>query len=166
DNSTYCHVGGSCNLQLKSIGLTLDDILRLQITRNVTMNDQLLSVKMSVVLATIIFVAGIVSSVCSIVTFRNQGLQQVRCGLYLFALSITSLLTITMLTIKVWFVVAAQMITDVHLTVLRGACRSIESILKFFFYWDAWLNACVAIEHAVSVYQGVSFNIDKSKRLA
>ncbi|CAF1307169.1 unnamed protein product [Adineta ricciae] len=40
DSSTYCYVGGSCNTQVKSIGLTLDDISRLHVNRNTTAHDQ------------------------------------------------------------------------------------------------------------------------------
>ncbi len=52
------------------------------------------------------------------------------------------------------------------LSVLRGGCVSIEVILKFFLYLDAWLNACVAVEQAVQVFKGVNFDKMKSKYFA
>ncbi|CAF1592431.1 unnamed protein product [Adineta ricciae] len=166
DNSTYCYVGGSCNTQVKSIGLTLDDILRLQVNRNVTIQDQPLLIKVTAALSVIMFVAGVINSACSILTFQNVKSQTVGCGLYLLASSVTSLVTIILFTVKFWFVVVTQMDLSVRLSVVEGGCKSIETLLKLFFYWDAWLNACVAVERGMSVYKGVSFDKEKSKRFA
>ncbi|CAF1670891.1 unnamed protein product [Adineta ricciae] len=71
-----------------------------------------------------------------------------------------------MFAIKFWFVVITQMNTSIHLTVLEGGCKSIEILLKLFFYCDTWLNACVAVERAFNVYKGVNFNKEKSKYFA
>ncbi|CAF1126651.1 unnamed protein product [Adineta ricciae] len=166
DNSISCYVGGACNIQVKSIGLTLDDILRLEVNRNISIGDQPLLVKMSTTFATIMFITGIINSLCSILTFQNEKSRTVGCGLYLLASSVTSLLTITIFMLKVWFVVVTNMDTSVHSSILEGGCKSIESILKLFFYWDAWLNACVAVERAANVYKGISFDKEKSKRFA
>ncbi|CAF1537654.1 unnamed protein product [Adineta ricciae] len=166
DVSTYCHIGGPCNTQVKSIGLILDDILRNETNRNRSITDQSLIIKLSAGLAIIMLVAGITSSVCSLLTFRNVSLRRVGCGWYLLASSITSLLTVSMFTIKFWFVILTQINTNVHLSILKGGCKLIETLLKLFLYWDAWLNACVAIERAVNVYKGVSFNKEKSIRYA
>ncbi|CAF1535820.1 unnamed protein product [Adineta ricciae] len=166
DNSTYCYIGGPCDAQVKSIGLTLDDILRDQINRNMTINHQPFLIKISVAITTLILIAGIISSACSLLTFQNRSLRQTGCGLYLLASSITSLLTTIMFTIKFWFVLLTQMSISVHLSILQGGCKSIETLLKLFFYWDAWLNACIAVERAITVYHGVNFNKAKSKRYA
>ncbi|CAF1426034.1 unnamed protein product [Adineta ricciae] len=166
DNSTRCYVGGPCNTQVKSIGLTLDDILRLEIKPNMTIHNQPLSIKISAALSVIMFVAGVINSLCSFLTFQNPNARTVGCGLYLLASSVTSLLTITMFGIKFWFVVVIQMDISVPQSVLQGGCKLIETLLKLFCYWDAWLNACVAVERAVSAYKKVSFDKEKSKRLA
>ncbi|CAF1225475.1 unnamed protein product, partial [Adineta ricciae] len=165
-NATHCYVGGSCNIQVKSIGLTLDDILRLEVKRNMTIHDQPLIIKIGSASTIAMLVAGVMSSVCSILTFQNQALRQVGCGLYLLASSVTSLLSVTVFTVKFWFVVVTQMDTSIRLSVLQGGCKWIETLLKLFFYWDTWLNACVATERAISVYKGVNFNKKKSKRFA
>ncbi|CAF1607590.1 unnamed protein product [Adineta ricciae] len=166
DNSAYCHVGGLCERQVKGIGLTLDDILRLELKRNMTINDQPLVIKISAALTTIMLFVGVISSAFSLLTFQNGNLRTVGCGLYLLASSITSFLTITMFAIKFWFVVITQTNVSIDLSVLQGGCKSIETLLKLFFYWDAWLNACIAVERAVNVYKGVSFDKEKSKRFA
>ncbi|CAF1063681.1 unnamed protein product [Adineta steineri] len=165
-NPDKCVIGGSCNVQTKGIGITLDDILRYEIQRNETLKNQPLLVKMSVALTIIMFLLGLINSIFSLLTFQNANLRKVGCGIYLLASSITSLLTISMFTINFWFVLLTQMNSSINLSILRGGCISIEPLLKLFLYFDTWLNACVAIERAIHVYQGVHFNKEKSKRLA
>ncbi|CAF0797034.1 unnamed protein product [Adineta steineri] len=162
ENHDKCIIGGSCNNQAKGIGITLDDILRYEINRNITLKNQPLLVKMSVALTIIMFLLGLVNSILSLLTFQNENLRQVGCGIYLLASSVTSLLTISMFTINFWFILLTLMNSSVH----RGGCKSIEPLLKLFLYFDSWLNACVAIERAIHVYQGVHFNKEKSKRFA
>jgi hypothetical protein len=161
-----CVVGSRCQFYDRSIGLTLDDILREEIRTNMTLNNQPFTVKMSAALTMIMFVAGLINGVFSFLTFRNEDLQKIGCGVYLLASSITSLLTIFMFVVKFWFVILTQMNITVHLSVLRGGCVSIEPILKLFVYLDAWLNACVAVERSVNVSKGVNFDKEKSKRIA
>jgi hypothetical protein len=161
-----CFVGGLCQFYSKSIGITLDDLLRDEIRSNTTMNNQSSLVKMSAALTMIIFVGGLINSILSLLTFQNKELRKVGCGMYLLASSITSLLTICMFTVKFWFVVLTQMNISTSLSVLRGGCVSIEPILKLFVYVDSWLNACVAIERAVNVNKGIHFDREKSKRIA
>jgi hypothetical protein len=146
--------------------MTLDDLLRDEIKMNMPFNNQSFSVKMSAALTMIIFVAGVVDSLLSFLTFQNKDLRKVGCVMYLLASSITSLITVCMLTIKFWFVVLTQMNVSASLSVLRGGCVSIEPVLKLFVYLDSWLNACVAIERAVNVAKGVNFDKEKSKRIA
>jgi hypothetical protein len=161
-----CVIGHRCHFYVKSIGLTLDDILRDEIRPNTTLNNQSFSIKMSAALTIIILVGGLINSVFSFITFKNKHLRQVGCGMYLLASSITSLLTISLFTVKFWFVVLTQMSVSVSVSVLHGGCVSIEPVLKLFLYFDAWLNACVAVERAVNVSKGVHFDKTKSKRIA
>ncbi|CAF1155853.1 unnamed protein product [Adineta steineri] len=166
ENHDKCVIGGSCNVQTKGIGITLDDILRYEINRNMTLENQSLLVKMSVGLTIIMFLMGLINSILSLLTFQNGNLRKVGCGIYLLASSITSLLTISMFIINFWFVLQTQMNSSINLSIHRVGCISIEPLLKLFLYFDTWLNACVAIERAIHVYQGVHFNKEKSKRFA
>ena len=151
---------------IKSIGLTLDDILRDELRTNLTMKDQSVSIKISLVLTIIMFVGGVINSIFSLITFQNKQCQQVGCGLYLLASSITSFLSISMFIIKFWFVVLTQINISTSLFVLRGGCASLEVILKIFLYLDGWLNACIAIERVVNVMKGAHFNKRKSRYYA
>ena len=112
------------------------------------------------------FVAGLINSILSLITFQNKECRQVGCGMYLLASSVTSFLAISMFTIKFWFVVLSQINISTSLSVLRGGCASIEVILKIFLYLDGWFNACVAIERAMYVSKGVNFDKMKSKYFA
>lgn len=149
-----------------AIGLTLNDILRDELRLNTPLTNQPISIKISSVVTIIIFVIGLVNSIFSLITFRNTDCQQVGCGMYLLASSITSFVTISMSTIQFWFVVLSQIDVSISLSILRGGCVSIEVILKVFLYLDGWLNACVAIERAVNVFKGVNFDKKKSKDIA
>ncbi|CAF3947851.1 unnamed protein product [Adineta steineri] len=161
-----CVIGDQCNFHIKGIGLTLDDILRDELQSNTVLNNQSFSIKLSAGLTIIMFIAGLINSILSFITFQHKDSQQVGCGMYLLASSITSLLTISMFIIKFWFVVLTHINVPTSLSVLRGGCASIELILKLFLYLDGWLNACVAIERAVLLFKGVNFNKKKSKFIA
>ncbi|CAF1484507.1 unnamed protein product, partial [Adineta steineri] len=161
-----CVIGDQCNFFIKGIGLTLDDILRDELQPNKVLNNQSFSIKLSAGLTIIMFVAGLINSILSFITFQTKDSQQVGCGMYLLASSITSLLAISMFIIKFWFVVLTRINVSTSLTVLRGGCASIEPILKLFLYLDGWLNACVAVERAILIFKGVNFDTKKSKSIA
>ncbi|CAF1138854.1 unnamed protein product [Adineta steineri] len=161
-----CVIGDQCNFYIKGIGLTLDDILRDELKPNTVLNNQSFSIKLSAGLTIIMFVAGLINSILSFITFQNKDSQQVGCGMYLLVSSITSLLAISMFIIKFWFVVLTHINVSTSLSVLRGGCASIEPILKLFLYLDGWLNACVAVERAVLILKGVKFDKKKSKSIA
>ncbi|CAF1364624.1 unnamed protein product [Adineta steineri] len=161
-----CVIGDQCNFYIKGIGLTLDDILRDELQPNTVLNNQSFSIKLSAGLTIIMFVAGLINSVLSFITFQHKDSQQVGCGMYLLASSITSLLAISMFLIKFWFVVLTHINVSTSLSVLRGGCASIEPILKLFLYLDGWLNACVAVERAVLIFKGVKFDKNKSRCIA
>jgi hypothetical protein len=148
------------------VGLTLDDLLSDDIRWNASLNNQSFTVKMSAALSIIMFIASLVNSVFSLVTFQNNQLRKVGCGVYLLVLSITSHITISLFTVKFWFVVLTHMDSSMDVSTMLGGCKSIEPGLKFFLYLDGWFNACVAIERAINVAQGITFDKAKSKRIS
>jgi len=114
----------------------------------------------------LMFVIGLINGICSLITFQNKELRKVGCVLYLFACSMTSLLTISMFTIKYWFVILLGMNSTISLSFVRVDCVLISPLLKLCLYIDGWLNACVAIERTVNVFKGVTFDKKLSKRIA
>ena len=161
-----CVVGDQCNLHRKGIGLTINDILRNKIQRNKSLRNQSLLVQTTVGITMIMFVIGFTNGICSLITFQNKDLRKVGCGIYLLASSITSLLTITIFTIKFWFVIFIEMYSNVSSVILRTDCVFINPFLKLCLYFDGWLNGCVAIERTVNVAKGVRFDKKKSKHAA
>jgi len=121
---------------------------------------------MSAALTIIMFIGGFINSALSYMTFQNKELRKIGCGMYLLASSITSLLTISIFTVKFWFLVLTHMKVSMNFSVMLAGCKLIEPILKMFLYLDTWFNACVAIERAINVSQGVKFNKTKSKWIA
>jgi len=101
---------------------------------------------MSAALTIIMFIGGFINSALSYMTFQNKELRKIGCGMYLLASSITSLLTISIFTVKFWFLVLTHMKVSMNFSVMLAGCKLIEPILKMFLYLDTWFNACVAIE--------------------
>jgi len=161
-----CVVGDQCSLFTKGIGLTINDILRNKIQSNLSFRKQSVLIQIAAGLTMIMFVIGLINGIFSLITFRNKELRKVGCGIYLLASSITSLLTITMFTLKFWFVVLIQLHSIVRSSILRTDCVFIGPILKLCLYLDGWLNACVAIERTVNVSKGVNFDKKKSRQAA
>jgi len=161
-----CVVGDQCSLFTKGIGLTIDDILRNKIQSNISFQKQSTLIQTAAGLTMIMFVIGFINGIFSLITFSNKELRKVGCGIYLLASSITSLLTITMFTIKFWFVVFIQLYSIVRSPILRIDCAFIGPILKLCLYLDGWLNACVAIERTINVSKGVNFNQKVSRHTA
>jgi len=161
-----CVIGDQCSLFTKGIGLTINEILRNKIQLNISFRKQSVLIQTAAGLTMIMFVIGFINGIFSLITFRNKELRKVGCGIYLLASSITSLLTITMFTLKFWFVILIQLHSIVRSSILRTDCVFIGPILKLCLYLDGWLNACVAIERTVNVSKGVNFDKKKSQRAA
>ncbi|CAF1499940.1 unnamed protein product [Adineta ricciae] len=113
------------------------------------------------------FFIGLINSLFSFITFQNKELRKVGCGIHLLMSSITSLITISIVTVKFFFVLFTHIdIKYVHPSIISGGCISIEPLVKLFVFLDGWLNACVAIERTIQVFHGTSFNKEKSTRVA
>ena len=161
-----CFYGDRCQFYAKGIGLTLDDILRYELRPSTSLHQQSAAVKVTAALSIVLFVVGLINSVLSLMTFRSPQTRQVGAGMYLFASSITSLVTISLLNTKGWFLLITNIRSSSPRSVLRVGCIGLEPILKIFLYTDSWLNACVAIERALAVHKEHAFNKSTSKRWA
>jgi hypothetical protein len=92
--------------------------------------------------------------------------RSVGCGIYLFASSIISMITMSVFTVKFWVLLAAQMNSINNRSFLNAQCLTIDFFLRFLLATSDWLNACVGIERAVTVLKGVNFPKSKSKVIA
>ncbi|CAF0845246.1 unnamed protein product [Adineta steineri] len=161
-----CFFGDRCQFYAKGIGLTLDDLLRYEIRPNSTLNDQSLVVKLSATLIMIIFLVGLINGFLSYLVFHNRDSRKVGSGIYLRLSSIISILIVTMVIIKFWFVLYTYMNPLINRNILRVGCLVLEPLLRLFLNMSNWLNTCVAIERAISVLQGINFNKQRSKYIA
>ena len=157
-----CIIGDSCNLQTKSISLTINDILNKQILPNTSLYKQSALVQSAAAITMLMFVCGLVNGVLSLLTFQNKQIRQVGCGVYLFGSSIISFFTVVIFTIKFWLFVLTEIHVIVNSSIVRIDCAFINPILKLCLNLDAWLTVCVAIERAISALQGVRFKKRKS----
>jgi hypothetical protein len=161
-----CFYGGRCQLTTKTFGLSLDAILGYQILPHVKIVQQSAAVKVSIGLATMMLVLGLINSILSIMTFRLKSLCNVGCGLYLLALSITSFISTIIFTLKFWLLILSQISWITNRTVLLINCISIEFILRSLLTITDWFTACIAIERLVVVMKSINFNQTKSKQVA
>jgi len=165
-NRSSCVTGNLCDPYQKTIGLTINDILRNQVQPSISFQNQSSLIQVAATITMIMFSIGFINGICSLITFQNKELRNVGCGIYLLASSITSLLTIALFTIKFWLAVLTQLYSTVNSAALRVDCAFIGPFLKLCLYLDGWLNACVAIERTVNVSKGVSFDKKMSTRIA
>lgn len=166
ENDRSCFLGDRCQSYSKSIGLSLDDILRYEVAPNTTLLEHSPLVRVSAAITMVMFVAGLINSALAFLTFHNKEARRVGSGIYLLASSITSSLTMCMFTVKFWFFVLTQTNKSIPEFVLLGGCMVIEPAMKLALYLDAWLNACVAIERTIAVFRGVNFDQKQSRRVA
>ncbi|CAF4340835.1 unnamed protein product, partial [Adineta steineri] len=67
---------------------------------------------------------------------------------------------------KFLILIIAQTTYVTNILFLQIQCRSIDYLIRVGLNLDQWLNACVAIERAMTVIKGVSFNKKKSVKIA
>jgi hypothetical protein len=163
---TECFYGTRCQFTTKGFGLSLDAILGYHIRPHVTLRHQSTIVQVSMTLTMIMFVLGLLNGVLSVITFEVKKLREVGCGVYLMGSSITSILTVTIFTLKFWLLVLSQMASITNRSILHIQCVSVDFLIRICLSMDQWLNACVAIERAITAMQGVKFNKKMSRRVA
>ncbi|CAF4432916.1 unnamed protein product, partial [Adineta steineri] len=119
-----------------------------------TITQQPIIVQISFALVMIITLIGTINGICSILTFIHKDLKKTGCGIYLLGSSITTLFNTTQTTYVT------------NILFLQIQCRSIDYLIRIGLNLDQWLNACVAIERAMTVIKGVHFNKKKSVKIA
>ncbi|CAF4174696.1 unnamed protein product, partial [Adineta steineri] len=107
----------------------------------------------------------IINGLLSILTFKNESLLKVGCGIYLLTNSFISILTITIFTIKYFQLIIFQMKSITNTSFISFSCILTDVLLKILLTYGDWLYAAVAIERALSAIQGVHFNKSKIFRI-
>jgi hypothetical protein len=161
-----CFHGARCQFSSRGFGLSLDAILGYHIQPHINMRHQPHAVQLSIALTIIMTAAGLISGILSIMTFNNPETRKVGCGIYLISSSITALLTMTIFALKFWILIIAQMTYLTNRLFLKSQCISIDFLLQICLNLNQWLNACVAVERAVTTMKGTKFSKEKSKQMA
>jgi hypothetical protein len=161
-----CFFGDQCQFYAKGFGVTLDEILGYEIKRNTSILQQPLSVKLSGLVTMIMFVVGLINIILVMFVFTDENSQEVGCGFYLFASSVTSLVVIFLFTVKFWILFLSHLDLSYrrYLVIINGF--GIEIPLKIFLYMNNWFNAFVATERIYTVAVAISFNKQSTKRVA
>ena len=161
-----CFYGTRCQFSTDGFSLSLDAILGYHISPNISIQHQPGTVQISIVLNILMIIVGLINGILSMITFNNQKLREVGCGIYLFGSSITTLLITTMFAFKFWILIFVQMTLIGNRSFVYWQCVSIDFLLRICLSMDQWLNACVAMERAITTRQGISFVKKKSKKIA
>ncbi|CAF1503439.1 unnamed protein product [Adineta ricciae] len=161
-----CFYGLQCEFTSNGHSLSLDAILGYHIQPFVSITQQPMIIKISVTLVMIITIIGALNGIFSLITFIQKDLKQTGCGIYLLAASITTLFNTTTFLNKFVILVVAQTTYITNILFLQIQCRSIDYLIRVGLNLDQWLNACIAVERAITVLKGIHFNKKKSVKIS
>jgi hypothetical protein len=161
-----CFYGTRCQFSSSLFGLSLDAILGYHIQPHISIRHQPHIVQMSVALTIIMTITGLINSALSLITFKNKESRKIGSGLYLFGSSIATLFTMIIFAFKFWILILAQKTYMTNRFFLQFQCISMDFLLRIGLNMDQWLSTCVAMERAISIMKGTSFNKKKSKQMA
>ena len=161
-----CFYGSKCQFSSEGFSLSLDSIIGYQIRPEKNLSEQLFAVKFCVIFTVIMFLVGMVNGIVSSLVFKSKEAQKIGCGLYLFTTSLFSIVIVIILTLKITFLLLAQMTYITNVTFLHIQCRTIDYILRTCLSFTDWLSACVAIERVFIVLKKTNFDTTRSKQIA
>ncbi|CAF1423553.1 unnamed protein product [Adineta ricciae] len=161
-----CHYGTKCQFSTERFVFSLDSILTYHIQQNVSINQQLIIIKICIFITTVMLAFGLVNGVLSVTAFRMKGINQTGCNVYLLVSSWNSLALIIIFYAKFWHLLFAQMALITNKLYLTANCILSDMLMNVLITSNDWLYGCVAIERVFTVSKGVKFNQAKSKTFA
>jgi hypothetical protein len=161
-----CFYGRRCQFTTSGFSLSLDAILGYRIQPNIRIIHQPVIVQVTLALTILMTIIGIISSILSIITFKNKRLHEVGSGYYLLGSSVSTLSTMIIFALKFFILLGAQMELITNRSFLNFQCITIDFFLRISLNIDHWLNACVACERAITSIKATKFNKRKSKKSA
>ena len=124
------------------------------------------AVRMSIVLSTILILMGFINGILSVITYKDKTVLKLGCGFYLLGLSITTLLTVTLFTLKFWILIFSQIGLIINPSFFNVQCILEDFLLRISLTMEQWLSGFVAINRAAIVFQGITFDKVKSRKRA
>ncbi|UJR11665.1 hypothetical protein I4U23_015846 [Adineta vaga] len=161
-----CYYGNRCQFSTSEFGLSLDAILAYHIIPNVNIFHQTSIVKISFSLTILFMIIGLINGFLSLITFKTKNVLEVGCGIYLLSSSITTILIMILFELKYLIYLSTQISIPSNQLFLKIQCYSLDFLLRICLNMDQWLNACVALERAITIIQARRFVTKKSKQLA
>ena len=159
-----CTAGVFCQIQMNEYSLTLDSIYGPIVLTDVSLQDQPVVIKVSIVLICLMFVVGLISNICSFLVFRHKDIQQVGCGRYFLVLSIFNQVTITFFLCRVIYLLTNQISVIGNVRLLRVSCYLLDFVLQTCISFCDWLHTCIACERTYSALKGAHFDNSQSVR--
>ena len=161
-----CFYGSRCQFSTHGFALSIDGILGYHIQPHISMLRQPIAVRVSIALSTVLILLGFVNGVLSLITYKDKTVLELGCGFYLLVLSITTLLTFTLFTLKFWILMLSQIGFITNRSFLNVQCILGDFVLRISLTMEQWLSGSVAIDRAAIVFQGISFDKGKSRKRA
>ncbi|UJR26248.1 hypothetical protein I4U23_007588 [Adineta vaga] len=157
-----CQIGFSGH-QCQIIDTRIDIFFEKHI--NITITKQPFIIRISIMIAIIMFRISFTSSILSLITFRSKLLLTIECHYYLLSSTITCLFIMIIFNLKFFLLIIFQMGLITYRTFLLIHCISIDFFLRIFLNMNDWLHTCVSIERVITVIEGISFNQPKSRQI-
>ena len=161
-----CFYGVKCQFSTSLFGLSLDGILGYHIQPHTPINGQPRIVQVSVVLMVVLFLMGLTNGILSLMTFIDTEPRRNACGIYLLTSAIVCLFVTMILVAKFTILMVAQITYMTNQSFLYLQCMSLDFLLEVGLYIDQWLSACIALERAKTIIQGVRYNQNKNRQWA
>ncbi|CAF1154595.1 unnamed protein product [Adineta ricciae] len=161
-----CYYGNRCQFSTSEFGLSLDAILAYHIIPDVNIFHQTSIIKISFSLTILFLVVGLINGILTLITFKNESVLEVGCGIYLLGSSITTILATIFFGLKYFIYLSTQISAPSNRLFMQIQCYSLDFLLRVCLNTDQWLNACVSMERAITIIQGVQFVKKKSRQLA
>ena len=144
----------------------MDGILGYHIQPHLNIKFQSSIVHFSISVTVIMCVLGIINVIVLLITFKSKETRKSGSCYYLICSSITTLFTIIIFTLKFIIFISTQITLMKNQSFLYIQCLLLDYLLRIGINFDQWLNACVAVERAITTIKGVNFNKDRSKQIA
>jgi hypothetical protein len=165
-NIDVCFNGTQRQFTRSGVRLALDAILGDRIRPNISLRCQSSMIRITFGVTILMLLIGLVNGILALITFKNKQVREVGCGYYLLGSSLSTLMTMTMFAVKFFLLLVIQMGSVTNRTFLSVQCSSLDFLLRVGLNMDQLLNACVAIERAMTIIEGARFDTARSRQKA
>jgi hypothetical protein len=150
-----CYYGSLCQFTLLKYSATFDSLLSSTTVKSTSFSEMPTIIKVASVFVIIMILLGLIGNAICFLVFSNKNAHETGCGYYLLCISIINQLGLFVLGVKLFSIMVIPLSS-------LSACIVLEFLLKYFPHVSDWFTVVVAIERAVTVVKGVSFDKQRS----